>query len=89
VTHPFHPLAGRELELLEHRNTWDEDRVFYREESGRLRSLPTAWTSVVPEDPFVTLAAGRCPFRLQDLRALALLVEQIRLQRDGVIGEAE
>jgi hypothetical protein len=89
VTHAFHPLAGREFELLEHRNTWHEDRVFYQE-CGRLRSLPAAWTNVVPEDAFVAIAAGRCPFRLEDLRALADLIERLqpRLQ-PGVTGRAE
>ncbi len=40
---PFHPLAGREFELLGYAHTWGEHRAFYREaESGRARSLPVA-----------------------------------------------
>jgi hypothetical protein len=43
-----------------------------------MASLPARWTSVMPEDPFVTLAAGRARFRLDDLVDLVALVAQIR-----------
>src|SRR3989304_4360968 len=59
VTHPFHPLFGQELEVVVHRHNWGEDRVYYRDRRGHLTSLPAGWTSVVPEDAFVTVAAGR------------------------------
>jgi hypothetical protein len=35
------------------------------------------WTSVAPDDPFVAVAAGRAPFRLEDLLALMALVRDI------------
>jgi len=40
VTHPFHPLAGRDFEFVEHRQNWGEDRVCLQDESGELFSLP-------------------------------------------------
>jgi hypothetical protein len=40
--------------------------------------LPAGWTSVIPEDTFVAVAAGRSRFRVQDLVDLAALV--LRLQ---------
>jgi hypothetical protein len=46
--------------------------------SGRTRSLPVGWTSVAAVDPFVTVAAGRTPFRLEDLLALTALLRDIR-----------
>jgi hypothetical protein len=46
--------------------------------TGRTRSLPVGWTSVAPLDPFVTVAAGRAPFRLEDLLALTALLRDIR-----------
>jgi hypothetical protein len=46
--------------------------------NGRTRSLPVGWTSVAPGDPFVTAAAGRASFRLEDLVALAALLRDIR-----------
>ena len=78
VTHPFHPLFGQELEVVVHRHNWGEDRVYYRDRRGHLTSLPAGWTSVVPEDAFVTVAAGRSRFRVEDLVALAALVLRLR-----------
>jgi hypothetical protein len=41
-------------------------------------SLPAAWTDVDPVDPFVVVAAGRCPFRVDDLLAAADLIGALR-----------
>jgi hypothetical protein len=83
VTHPFHPLAGQDFEFVVYRQNWGEDRVRLRDENGRLFSLPAAWTDVVAADPFVVIAAGRCPFTTDGLLALADLVDGLRTQRDG------
>jgi hypothetical protein len=48
-----------------------EDRVHLHDENGRLFSLPAGWTDVVPLDPFVVIAAGRCPFTADGLLAMA------------------
>jgi hypothetical protein len=74
VTHPFHPWAGRELEFVKRRNNWRADRVYVREGTGALVSLPAEWTDAVPEDPFVVVAGGRAPFHLEGLLALSELV---------------
>ena len=74
VTHPFHPLHGHEYELVMIRRSWGEDRVYYQDEQGQVRALPTGWTSAAPADPFVTLAAGRCPVRVVDLLAMVDLL---------------
>jgi hypothetical protein len=82
VTHPFHPWLGREFELVVHRRTWGEDRVFFYDERARLVALPASWTDFVSPDPFVVIAAGRSLFRAEDLFEL---VEQIRSfdKKDG------
>ena len=49
--------------------------------NGRTRSLPVGWTNIAPVDPFVTVAAGRAPFRLEDLLALTALLRDIRLPK--------
>jgi uncharacterized protein DUF5372 len=52
---------------------------------GRTRSLPVGWTNVAAVDSFVSVAAGRAPFRLEDLLALTALVRDIRpVRRDRV-----
>jgi hypothetical protein len=92
VTHPFHPLFGRELEFVERRQCWRGDRVYYFDEDGRRCRIPTEWTDEAPVDPFVVAAEGRCPFRTEDLVELAGLVDSLRLRRgragDGVGGLA-
>ena len=80
MTHPFHPLCGRQFEFVARRRNWGEDRVYYHDERGELGSLPTGWTDAADTDPFVVLAAGRSPFRIADLLDLADLVEQVRSQ---------
>ncbi len=83
MTHPFHPLAGRDFEFVACRQNWGEDRVHLHDERGRLFSLPAGWTDVVMVDPFVVIAAGRCPFTTAGLLALVDLVDRLRVQRDG------
>jgi hypothetical protein len=78
ITHRFHPLYGQELDFVSHQHRWGEHRVFYRDLSGHMASLPARWTSVIPEDSFVTLAAGRARFRADDLLDLVALVESLR-----------
>ncbi|HWR88050.1 MAG TPA: DUF5372 family protein [Acidiferrobacterales bacterium] len=74
VTHPYHPLFGEEFDLVQHTQNWGEDRVWFHDASGRLRSLPANWTSVAAEDPFNAVAAGRAAFRAEELLELAQLI---------------
>jgi len=83
VTHPFHPLCGREFILLTYRRNWGEDRVYYQEEDGRLRCLPAQWTDAVSPDPFCAISAGRAHFRPEDLQALADLIEGLQVIAHG------
>lgn len=68
------------------RRTWGEDRVFFFDEAGVQRSLPTGWTDVVPPDVFVAMADGRCHFRTEDLLTLSGLLAGLREggDEDGV-----
>ena len=75
VTHPFHPWSGREFVFLAVRQTWSQDRVFFLDGDGRQFSLPVGWTDAAEPDVFVTLAAGRCPFRFADLVELRRLID--------------
>jgi len=68
-------LCGREFEFVRQRKNWGEDRVWFFDDQGALRGLPAAWTDRAPADPFVVIAAGRSPFRVQDLLALAELLD--------------
>ena len=57
MTHPFHPLAGRDFEFVVYRQNWGEDRVHLHNENGQPFSLPAAWTDAAAADPFVVVAA--------------------------------
>lgn len=77
MTHPFHPLFGREFELVTQKQAWGEDRVYVRDKKKRLHHVPLGWTSAAPADGFKAAAAGRCRFRIEDLLRLADLVDQL------------
>jgi hypothetical protein len=61
-----------------YRHNWGEDRVFFHDVLGHWTSVPAAWTTVIPQDPFVAMASGRCLFRYEDLLQLVDLVEKLR-----------
>ena len=64
--------------MIEYRQTWGENRVYFLDSSGQLRRLPASWTDVAGEDPFVAVAAGRSPLRLEDLLQLVDLLDRLR-----------
>ncbi|CAP41742.1 DUF5372 family protein [Bordetella petrii] len=57
---------------------WHEDRAFFHDCAGRVRSLPTSWTDLVAEDPFNAVAAGRAAFRLRELLDLVQLIGSLK-----------
>jgi Family of unknown function (DUF5372) len=76
ITHPFHPLRGAEYELVTRKLTWGEDRVFFYDPSGKLKSLLTNVTDVVAKDAFDRISAGRSAFRVDDLLELRHLFDR-------------
>ena len=62
--------------MIEYRHAWGEHRVHFLDSLGHMRHLPASWTDVV-EDPFVIVAAGRSPLRLDDLFELADLIDRL------------
>lgn len=83
MTHRFHPLSGQDFEFVAHRQSWGVDRVCPHDENGVLFSLPAGRTDVVPADPFVVVADGRCPFTSGGLLALADLIGRLRSRPAG------
>ena len=58
--------------------TWGEDRVFYYNPSGKLKSLLTNVTDVISRDAFECISAGRSAFRVDDLLELRRLFDKRR-----------
>jgi hypothetical protein len=50
-----------------------------------LFSLPTGWTDAGAVDPFVVIAAGRCPFTMAGLLGLADVIDRLRAQPAGEV----
>ena len=78
ITHPFHPLAGREFESLARKEYSAEHRVCFLNKKGRQCEIPLSWTDLAAEDPVTILASGKSWFRAADLVELARLVEGLR-----------
>ena len=74
ITHPFHPLFGREFDLVNVAHCWGDERVFYVDENDKVCALPARWTSVMADDPFVVISAGRSELRVADLLELVELI---------------
>jgi hypothetical protein len=77
-------LFGQEFDLVMRGQNWHEDRAWFHDRAGRLRSMPADWTSLVAEDPFNVVAAGRAALRLQELLDLAELLAALGSSRAAV-----
>jgi hypothetical protein len=77
VTHPFHPLRGRKFELVDRRQTWGEDRVYYQD-GDQLKRMPSSWTSAAAPSLFRAISAGRALFQVEELLELATLIARQR-----------
>jgi Family of unknown function (DUF5372) len=77
------------FEFVSIRQTWMQERVFFLLDDGTLTSVPTAWTDAVVQDAFVACSAGRSAFRVEDLLALAEVIDGWAGSpgRNGVQGE--
>ena len=78
MTHPFHPLGGREFEVVDVRSAWGEWRVYVSDEKGRLVRLPVSWTDWAEPDLFQAVSGGRSPLHIGELRRLVELVAGLR-----------
>ena len=74
VTHPFHPLLGREFDTLDERWSWGKRWLYCSEGDGRLFCLPASWTDQAEQDPFVVISAGRAKARVEELLRLTELL---------------
>jgi hypothetical protein len=81
VSHPFHPRFGQEFRLVSLRRLRDEPLLLVADDQEECLWLPLLWTDAAPPDVFVELAEGRCPFRIDDLVALADLLDGLRQPR--------
>lgn len=78
IIHPFHPLSGREFDIVDYLVFGKDGRIFFNNDESRLVSIPARWTSIAPIDPYVQCASGGCILRLPELLELADFLKDIR-----------
>jgi len=77
VTHPFHPLSGRQLVCVGERYNRYGTRLLLRVDEEHVCSIPRQWTDAVAPDPEVIIGKGRGMLRVADLLELADLVSHL------------
>lgn len=65
-------------ELVTRKLTWGEDRAFYYDSAGALKSFLSNVTDLIPQDDFDRVSGGRSAFRLDDLLELRRRLDKIK-----------
>lgn len=65
------------------RLNWGEDRVFYYNDNGALKSFLANVTDLSPKDSFDQISAGRSAFRVDDLLELRRLFDGHKPAEEG------
>jgi hypothetical protein len=82
ITHPFHPLSGREVACVGERYNRYGRRLLLRVDDVTICSVPPQWTDIVAPDPEIVIGEYRALLRVADLLELERLVDQFR-KRDS------
>lgn len=77
VTHPFHPLSGRQFACVGERYHRYGKRLLLQVDTATVCSVPPQWTDVVVPDPAIAIGKRRAVFRVADLMELAQLVADL------------
>jgi Family of unknown function (DUF5372) len=77
ITHPFHPLSGRQLACVGERYTRYGRRLLLQVDEATVCAVPPQWTDLVAPDPEIVIGEQRALFRVADLLELARLLETL------------
>ncbi len=77
VTHPFHPLSGRQFVCVGERYNVHGKRLLLQVDEVTICAVLPQWTDLAAPDPEVIIGKHRALFRVADLLDLARLVEQL------------
>ncbi len=77
VTHPFHPLFGRQLPCVGKRYNRHGERLLLQDDGAAVWSVPPQWTDLMGPDPEVVIGRERALLRTVDLIELASLVKRL------------
>jgi hypothetical protein len=62
--------------MVARQRNWGQERVFYYDPDGRLKSFATNITNLFSIDAFTRISAGRSAFRVDDLSELRELLDR-------------
>jgi hypothetical protein len=77
ITHPFHPLSGRQLACVGERYTRYGRRLLLQVDEATVCAVPPQWTDLGAPDPEIVIGEQRALFRVADLLELARLLETL------------
>jgi hypothetical protein len=77
ITHPFHPLSGKELACVGERYNRYGRRLLLRVDDANICSVPPQWTDLIAPDPEIVIGVRRALFRVTDLLELTRLIGQL------------
>jgi hypothetical protein len=77
ITHPFHPLSGKQLACVGERYNRSGRRLLLRVDDATVCSVPPQWTDLVAPDPEIVIGEYQALFRVADLLELARLLDQL------------
>jgi hypothetical protein len=71
-------MKGKTFELIERKLVWCNDRILYLDKDSNLRLVPTNFTDIYEEDPFVAVSNGRCDITFNSLVSLVNIIKAIK-----------
>jgi len=77
ITHPFHPLSGRQLACVGERFNRYGKRLLLKVDESTVCSVPPQWTDVVAPDPEIAIGNASALLRVTDFIELARLVARL------------
>ena len=77
ITHPFHPLSGKELKILKTRKIAGKIMLVLQSEKIGIINIPTEWTDYFPSDQEKYITPGAF-ISVESLLALCELVNKKR-----------
>ena len=77
ITHPFHPLSGKQLACVGERFNRYGKRLLLKVDESTVCSVPPQWTDVVAPNPEIAMGNESALLRVTDFIELARLVERL------------
>ena len=71
-------MKGKTFGLIERKLVWGDDRILYLDKNSNLRLIPTNFTDIYEEGPFVAVSNGRCDITFGSLVSLANVIKAIK-----------